>query len=149
MIERVRGDLLACAAEAQVNAVNTVGVMGKGIAAQFKRLYPDNFAAYRAACERGALQIGDVLTFDRGAGVPRYILNVPTKRHWRARSRLEDVEAGLVALVAEARRLGVASLAVPALGCGAGGLAWAEVLPRIEAHFAALPELRVQVFEPG
>lgn len=149
MIERVRGDLLACAAEAHVNAVNTVGVMGKGIAAQFKRRYPDNFAAYQAACERGALQVGDVLTFDRGAGVPRYIINVPTKRHWRAGSRLEDVEAGLAALVAEAQRLGVASLAVPALGCGAGGLAWEQVLPRIEASFAALPGLRVWVFEPG
>src|SRR6266536_6166654 len=92
MIEEGRGNLLTADVEALVNTVNTVGVMGKGIALQFKRAYPANFRAYREACARGDVRIGSVWTFDSGVlGPRRFVLNFPTKRHWRDGSRLDDI----------------------------------------------------------
>jgi O-acetyl-ADP-ribose deacetylase (regulator of RNase III) len=149
MIEVTRGDILKADAEALVNTVNCVGIMGRGIAAQFKRAYPKNFSAYQLACKRHEVQPGRMLVVETGelAGA-RWVINFPTKRHWRGGSRIEDIEAGLAALVAEIRRLGIQSIAVPPLGCGLGGLDWAEVRPRIEQAFAALPEVTVLLFEP-
>lgn len=150
MIELTRGDILRAEAEALVNTVNCVGYMGRGIALQFKRAFPANFAAYAAACKRGEVQPGRMLVVETGQLThPRYIVNFPTKRHWKGKSRLEDIDAGLEALIAEVKSLGIRSIAVPPLGCGLGGLDWAEVRPRIERAFAALPDVRVLVYEPA
>lgn len=149
MIEVTRGDLLNADAEALVNAVNCVGVMGRGIAAQFKRAYPKNFTAYQQACKRHDVQPGRMLIVETGQlANPRWVINFPTKRHWRDNSRIDDIDAGLAALVAEVRRLGITSIAVPPLGCGLGGLDWAAVRPRIEQAFGALPDVTVLLFEP-
>jgi len=149
MIELTQGDLLKQNAEALVNAVNCVGIMGRGIALQFRNAFPENFEFYRSACRRGEVTPGRVLIFDRGIETnPRFILNFPTKRHWRDASRMEDIEVGLRSLLEEAIRLRIRSMAVPPLGCGLGGLKWSEVRPSIEKAFAALPDMRVLLFEP-
>lgn len=150
MIELAHGNLLQAEAEALVNTVNCVGVMGKGIALQFKQAFPENFRVYQRACRAGEVQPGRTLVFEAGGLTsPRYIINFPTKRHWREDSRLEDIETGLSALVDEVKRLGIRSIAVPPLGCGNGGLNWADVRPRIEAAFAQVPEVRVLLFAPS
>ncbi|WP_437602991.1 macro domain-containing protein [Sorangium sp. So ce590] len=150
MIELTRGDILKVDAEALVNTVNCVGFMGRGIALQFKHSFPENFRVYEAACKRGEVQPGRMLVVETGQLTnPRYIVNFPTKRHWRANSRLSDIEAGLEALVAEVERRHIRSIAVPPLGCGLGGLAWRDVRPRIERAFAAASEVRVLLFEPA
>ncbi|MFI5835008.1 macro domain-containing protein [Micromonospora sp. NPDC051300] len=149
MIIISHGNLLTADAEALVNTVNTVGVMGKGIALQFKRAHPANFTAYRAACAAGEVALGTMFVFDSGRlGPRRLIINFPTKGHWRSRSRLGDIEAGLVDLVRVVRERRISSVAVPALGCGNGGLEWPVVRSRIEQAFAALPDVRVLLFPP-
>jgi O-acetyl-ADP-ribose deacetylase (regulator of RNase III) len=151
MIELTRGNLLEAPVEALVNTVNTVGVMGKGIALQFKQAFPSMFRAYEKACKAGEVKLGQMDVFDLGglAGGPRWIINFPTKGHWKAASRISDVEAGLQDLLETIRRLNIRSIAIPPLGCGNGGLDWNEVRPRIEAAFAQLPEVEVKVFAPG
>lgn len=150
MIEITTGDILKANAAALVNTVNCDGFMGRGIAAQFRRAFPANFTAYERACKRGEVQPGRMLIVDLGADrVPRWIVNFPTKRHWRSRSRLEDIESGLAALAMDLRRLGIRSIAIPPLGCGLGGLRWLDVRPRIEQAMAALPDVRVLLYEPG
>ncbi|MFY1690948.1 macro domain-containing protein [Plantactinospora sp. WMMB782] len=149
MIEEGHGNLLTADVEALVNTVNTAGVMGKGIALQFKRAYPANFHAYRAACARGEVRTGEVWTFDNAVlGPRRYILNFPTKRHWRAAARMEDIAPGLESLVQVVREHRIRSLAIPALGCGNGGLPWNEVRPLIEQACARMPDVRAVVFPP-
>src|SRR6516162_7903389 len=119
MVERVSGNLLDADVQALVNTVNTVGVMGKGIALQFKKAYPENYRAYKKACDAGQVQPGQMLTYDLGGlQNPRYIINFPTKRHWRGGSKIEDIESGLVALIKEVERLKIESIALPPLGCG-------------------------------
>ena len=123
MIEFRTGDILSEEADALVNTVNCVGVMGRGIALQFKRAFPENFRAYAARCKRNEMQPGRVFVFETGQVLPpRYIINFPTKRHWRGKSRMEDIEAGLRSLADEIRSRGIRSIAVPPLGSGLGGL---------------------------
>ncbi len=149
MIEITRGNLLETNVEALVNTVNCVGFMGKGIALQFKKAYPDNNTAYEKACRAEQVVPGRMFVFETGRFVnPKYIINFPTKRHYAHPSRLEDVEAGLTALIAEIRQRGIRSIAVPPLGCGLGGLDWAVVRPLIERAFAELPDVQVAMFEP-
>jgi O-acetyl-ADP-ribose deacetylase (regulator of RNase III) len=150
MIKVTKGNLLKASTEALVNTVNTVGVMGKGIALQFRQAYPEMFRAYEKACLAKDVQLGQVQVFDLGGlvGGPRWIINFPTKSHWKARSRLADIERGLADLTATVDRLGIRSIALPPLGCGNGGLAWHEVLPRIKAAFANLSDVQVLVFAP-
>lgn len=132
MIERMHGDILGANSEALVNAVNCVGVMGRGIALQFKNAFPENYELYRRACERAELRPGAMFSYQtRYFGNPKYIINFPTKRHWKAKSRTEDIDSGLKALVAEVRKRGIRSIAIPPLGCGLGGLNWDEVRPKI------------------
>ncbi|NOK21201.1 type II toxin-antitoxin system antitoxin DNA ADP-ribosyl glycohydrolase DarG [Corallococcus carmarthensis] len=151
MIEAGTGDLLKADVEALVNAVNTEGVMGKGIALQFKQAFPGNFKAYKQACDRKEVRPGSMFVFDQKglAGAPRYIINFPTKRHWRSPSRIEDVESGLVDLVRVIQELRISSIAVPALGCGNGGLSWSEVEPLITAALGNLEGVRVKLFAPA
>ncbi|MFI1192349.1 macro domain-containing protein [Micromonospora sp. NPDC020750] len=149
MIIVSHGNLLTADAEALVNTVNTVGVMGKGIALQFKRAYPANYAAYRAACAAKKVQLGEMFLFDSTRlGPRRYVINFPTKGHWRATSKLEDIEVGLTDLVRVMRERQISSVAVPALGCGNGGLNWEQIRPLIEQAFAELPNVRVLLFPP-
>lgn len=144
------GDLLDERVDAIVNTVNTVGVMGKGIALQFKRKWPANAKAYEAACKRKEVVPGKMFVFDNGGLVePKFIINFPTKRHWRQPSRMADIEVGLVDLVTQIKRLGIRSIAIPPLGCGNGGLDWNEVRPRIEAALAQLPDVEVHLFAPS
>jgi O-acetyl-ADP-ribose deacetylase (regulator of RNase III) len=148
MIEFRTGDILQADAEALVNTVNCVGIMGRGVALQFKQAFPENFKAYEAACAREEVQPGRMFVFETGFLTnPKYIINFPTKRHWRGKSRIKDIDAGLKALVEEIRKRGIQSIAVPPLGSGLGGLAWTEVRPRIEAALG-MPDVRTIVFEP-
>ena len=150
MIEFKQGNLLEENAEALVNTVNCVGVMGKGIALQFKQAFPENFRQYEKACRADEVQPGRMFTFPTGSlFYPRYIINFPTKRHWRGKSKIEDIKSGLKALVAEVQQLGISSIAIPPLGCGNGGLDWAKVKPLIESAFAELPDVQVVIFEPS
>lgn len=150
MIEAGSGDLFDADVEALVNTVNTMGVMGKGLALQFKRRFPANFRAYAAACKRGEVAIGRMfVTETTGPTEQRYLINFPTKKHWRDPSQLSYVRAGLTALVEEIRTRSIRSIAVPPLGCGNGGLAWSDVKPLIEHAMAELPEVRIVVFAPS
>lgn len=149
MIVYKHGDILKENAEALVNTVNCVGVMGRGIALQFKNAFPENFKAYAAACRREEVQPGKMFVFETGQlTFPRYIINFPTKRHWRGQSRMEDIETGLEALVNTIRKFKIESIAVPPLGSGLGGLNWSEVKPRIEAYLNPMDDVKVTVFEP-
>lgn len=149
MIEFQTGDVLKDDAEALVNTVNCVGVMGRGIALQFKHAFPRNFKAYAEACRQGEVQPGQMFVFETGQLTPpRYIINFPTKRHWRGKSRMSDIEAGLKALVETLRDRCIRSVAIPPLGSGLGGLEWAEVRRRIEAAVQPLGDVRVTVYEP-
>jgi O-acetyl-ADP-ribose deacetylase (regulator of RNase III) len=129
MIIETAGNLLHDDAQALVNTVNTVGVMGKGLALQFKRAFPENFTTYARACRDGRVRPGHILAVPAGDG--RWILNFPTKRHWRQPSRLEDIADGLDDLVRVIEELGLRSIAVPPLGCGNGRLPWTTVRPLI------------------
>lgn len=150
MIEFRIGDILKADAEALVNTVNCVGIMGRGVALQFKNAFPANFKAYAAACKRHEVEPGRMFVYETGElGNPKYIVNFPTKRHWRGKSRMEDIESGLAALESEIRQRGIKSIAIPPLGAGLGGLDWREVRARIEAHLGQMHDVRVIVFEPN
>ena len=151
MIEITEGNLLEAPVGALVNTVNTVGVMGKGIALQFKQAYPQMFRVYQQACKAGEVQLGKMQVFDLGglAGGPRWIINFPTKAHWRTASRLVDIETGLQDLIATVKQLNIQAIALPPLGCGHGGLNWSQVRPLIESAFDTLPDVRVLLFGPG
>lgn len=150
MIEYRSGDILRDEAEALVNTVNCVGVMGRGIALQFKRAFPENFAAYAEACRQERVNPGRMFVFATGQLTPpRYIINFPTKRHWRGKSRLDDIEAGLEDLVAVIRDNGIRSVAVPPLGAGLGGLDWSDARPRIATALSILDDVSVSVYEPS
>lgn len=150
MIEFKKGDILQADVEALVNTVNCVGIMGRGIALQFKNDFPENFKTYEAACAREEVQPGRMFVFEtRTLTNPKFIINFPTKRHWRGKSRMEDIESGLKALVQEIRERGIRSIAIPPLGSGLGGLNWADVRPRIIKALGDLNDLQVIVFEPN
>ena len=149
MIEHKSGDILSEDAEALVNTVNCVGVMGRGIVLQFKNAFRENFTAYATACKKEDVRPGRMFVYETGQLTnPRLIINFPTKRHWRGKSRMEDIEAGLTALAETVRQYYIQSIAIPPLGSGLGGLDWAEVKPRIEAVMAQLPDVRVILFAP-
>ncbi len=147
MIRYTEGDLLRAPEQAITNAVNTVGVMGKGLALQFKQQFPENFRAYAAACRAGEMVVGRVhLTRREAVTGPRWIINFPTKQDWRHPSRLEWVEAGLHDLHRVLLAEGIASIALPKLGCGLGGLDWDTVRPLIESILGDLEGVEVVVY---
>jgi O-acetyl-ADP-ribose deacetylase (regulator of RNase III) len=149
MIEHVTGNLLEADAEALVNTVNMVGVMGKGIALQFRQAYPDNYNFYRKACEHKEVRLGKMLIFDRHLLTnPRYIINFPTKDHWRGNTKIEAVKSGLDDLIEVVKARGIRSIAIPPLGCGNGGLDWKKVRPLIEKAFIAVPDVKVLLYAP-
>ncbi len=150
MIRFAEGNLLDAKAEALVNAVNTVGVMGRGIALMFKEAFPDNFRAYATACKAGEVHVGRVFATERRdvVGGPRWIVNFPTKQHWRRPSRIAWVREGLADLRRFILDRDVRSIALPPLGCGNGGLDWGDVRPLVEEALSA-PGVEVIVYEPS
>ena len=149
MINYTTGNLLEADVEAVVNTVNTVGVMGKGIALMFKERYPANFKAYRAACKAGEVEVGRLfVTCSDELSGPRWIINFPTKKDWRHPTKIEWVESGLAALREFITEHRVKSIAVPPLGCGNGGLDWSVVRSLISDALSGLPDTRVIVYEP-
>ncbi|MBN1804874.1 MAG: macro domain-containing protein [Sedimentisphaerales bacterium] len=150
MLELTRGDILKADAEALVNTVNCVGVMGRGIALQFRKAFPENFKAYKSVCDKKQLHPGTMLVYDLNRFQnPRYIINFPTKRHWKGKSKLEDIKSGLESLVQEISKRNIRSIAIPPLGCGLGGLDWIQVKRIIEKVFTAFPDVHVLLYEPA
>jgi O-acetyl-ADP-ribose deacetylase (regulator of RNase III) len=150
MIEYKTGDILSEDAEALVNTVNCVGIMGRGIALQFKSAFPKNFQIYELACKHSEVQPGHMLVVENDKLTnPRFIINFPTKRHCRGKSRIEDIESGLTALVQEIKNRHIHSIAIPPLGSGLGGLDWSDVRPRIEKALNDLKDVRVILYEPA
>ncbi len=149
MIEYKTGDILDEDTEALVNTVNCVGIMGRGIALQFKNAFPDNFKAYATACKNDEVQPGQMFVYKTEQLTnPRYIVNFPTKRHWRGKSRMEDIEAGLKSLAEEINKRKIRSITIPPLGSGLGGLDWKKVRPLIEKVLHNLRNVRIIIFEP-
>ncbi len=149
MIRYAQGNLLEADVEALVNTVNTVGIMGKGIALMFKEAFPENFRLYAAACKRGEVEIGRMFVTERpGLTGPRWIINFPTKKHWRDRTQVEWLRAGLEDLKKVLQEKDIQTIALPPLGCGNGGLEWSAVRPLIEGALAELPFVEAMVFEP-
>jgi O-acetyl-ADP-ribose deacetylase (regulator of RNase III) len=144
-----KGDIFTAQVEALVNPVNCVGVMGKGLAAQFKANYPENFTAYALACKFKEVVPGRMFCFETGKDNPKWIINFPTKRHWKDVSHVEDILFGLGSLAKEIENKKIKSIAIPALGCGLGGLKWANVRPLIEQKLEKLcKDVQIIVFEP-
>lgn len=149
MITFTQGNLLDANAQALVNTVNTVGIMGKGVALMFKEAFPDNFKSYQAACKRGDVRVGRVFVTERQALLgPKWIINFPTKEHWRQPSRMEWIEEGLEDLKRVIAEKKIRSIALPPLGSGNGGLDWQDVRRKIEAALGSMPNLDVIVYEP-
>lgn len=149
MIEYKKGNLLESGAEALVNTVNCVGVMGKGIALQFKQAFPDNFKEYEKACKNNLVMPGKMFIVRTGSMFnPQYIINFPTKRHWKEKSKIEDIKSGLVDFVDKIREYRIKSVAIPPLGCGNGGLDWDQVRPLIEESALKVPDVLFLVYPP-
>ena len=149
MIETKFGDILVADVEAIVNTVNCVGVMGKGIALQFKMKYPENYQFYKKICDQGRMIVGKVLVFEQpSTNHPKYIINFPTKRHWKGKSTIQDISKGLDSLIEEIKNLKIKSIAIPALGSGLGGLDWQQVKSIITDAFSTLPDVNVWLYEP-
>jgi O-acetyl-ADP-ribose deacetylase (regulator of RNase III)/uncharacterized protein YwgA len=145
MFRALIGDLFASRAQTLVNTVNCVGVMGKGVAEQFKLRFPAMFEDYRSRTNRKAVRLGEPYLYRDQSGAQ--IINFPTKDHWRSPSRLSDIERGLDYLAAHASKWGITSIALPPLGCGNGGLEWSEVGPLIYRKLHGLP-IEVEVYAP-
>ncbi|HXU31990.1 MAG TPA: macro domain-containing protein [Thermoanaerobaculia bacterium] len=149
MIRYVQGNLLEADVQALVNTVNTVGIMGKGIALMFKEAFPENFRLYAAACKRGEVEIGRMFLTERpGLVGPRWIINFPTKKHWRDRTQIEWIRSGLDNLKKVLQEKGIQTVALPPLGCGNGGLEWSTVRPLIEQALTDLPSVEALVYQP-
>ncbi len=145
MIAIVTGDIFGSSAQTLVNPVNCVGVMGKGLAREFRRRFPDMYDEYTKRCAGATVRLGEPYLVRR-AQLP-WILNFPTKHHWRSRSRLPDLIAGLEFLGTHYQEWEVRSLAVPALGCGEGHLTWEEVRPLLCQYLTHL-DIPIEVFAP-
>lgn len=145
MVTFVKGDMFKSPAQVLTNTVNCVGVMGAGVALEFKNRYPMMFEDYKAKCDRSEVKPGQPYLWEDDS---TQILNFPTKRDWRNDSVFQDIEDGLKHLANSYADMGIQSIAMPALGCGLGGLDWSDVRPLIEKHLGPLPDLDVYVYEP-
>lgn len=147
-----KGDMFAEPVEALVNTVNCVGVMGKGVALEFKIRWPANFRAYKDLCDAKCLKPGEMFVFDTKGFLdsegPRYLINFPTKAHWRSKSKIEYIVDGLDALVDAIRKYEIKSIAIPPLGCGNGGLDWVDVRPLVEGKLSSLKDVDIVLFSP-
>lgn len=148
-IDIVKGDILTSGAEAVINTVNCAGVMGKGLALQFKKKYPENYVKYKAACEKKKVKIGKMFVYaSRTLFNPKYIINFPTKAHWRSSSKMDYIIKGLLDLKKVIKKHKIRSIAVPPLGCGYGGLNWSEVRPVIENTLEDLERVNITIYSP-
>ncbi len=144
MIQYIKGNLFTSNAKVIVNTVNTVGVMGKGIAADFKKYYPDMFEEYKVLCDNGTFDIGNLFLYKTPN---KWVLNFPTKKHWRGKSTLEYIEKGLEQLVRDSTKLQITDIAMPKLGCGNGGLKWeSQVKPLVEKYLKKAP-INVSIYD--
>ena len=144
MIQYIQGNLFTSNAKVLVNTVNTVGVMGKGIAADFKKIYPKMFEEYKALCENGKLNIGELFLYKTSN---KWVLNFPTKKHWKSPSTVEYIEKGLQKLIEQATKLQLTDIAMPKLGCGNGGLDWEkQVKPIVEKYLKKSP-INVSIYD--
>jgi O-acetyl-ADP-ribose deacetylase (regulator of RNase III) len=149
MMRFLQGNLLDARVEALVNTVNTVGVMGKGIALMFKEAFPNNYRAYELACKHNEVRVGHMFVTENSSfSGPRWIINFPTKQHWRPPSKIEWITEGLRDLRRVVEELGIHSIALPPLGSGNGGLDWRDVRPEVERVLGGLEGIEVLVFEP-
>lgn len=146
MVRYLTGDLFSSPAQVITNTVNCVGVMGAGLALEFKKRWPKMYDDYKARCERGEVIPGQPYLYEDGEV---QILNFPTKRHWKENSLINDIEDGLKYLAINHAEMGVFFLALPPLGCGLGGLNWPEVKTLIDKHLGAIEGLEVLVYEPS
>lgn len=144
MIQLVKGDIFSSKCQALVNPVNCEGVMGKGLAKAFKDRWPEMFREYQAACMKKEVQIGRPTIW---RGLDKWVINFPTKDSWRRASKIEYIDQGLVALKSNLKEWGVGSLAMPALGCGLGGLEWSKVKLLVSSHFGN-ESIPIEVYEP-
>ena len=153
MLEFTRGNLFEAEVEALVNTVNTVGVMGKGIALQFSKSFPEIVPAYKDACKSGELVTGKVQVIElpllAGMQGPKYVINFPTKKHWRGDSKIEFIQTGLQSLREEIAQRQIKSIAIPPLGCGLGGLQWGDVRREIESALSDVADVQIVVYEPA
>jgi O-acetyl-ADP-ribose deacetylase (regulator of RNase III) len=149
MIEYKQGDILSEDVEAIVNTVNCVGVMGRGLALQYKNKFPDNFKIYSKACKREEVQPGSMfVTQTQQLTNPKYIINFPTKRHWKGKSKIEDIDDGLIDLIKVIEKYNIKSIAIPPLGSGLGGLDWSIVKNKIENTFSNIKDINIIVYQP-
>lgn len=149
-MEYVKGNLLDASTQALVNTVNTVGVMGKGIALQFKEAFPLNYKEYVASCKREELRPGKLLVVKEPTmHGEQIIINFPTKTEWYLKSKYEYIESGLKELVKVIADYKIESIAIPPLGCGNGGLKWDKVKPMMEEYLGNLPSVNIQIYEPN
>lgn len=150
MIKYKTGNILNETTEAVINTVNCVGIMGRGIALQFKKMYPDNFKEYAKACKKGEVVPGKMFIYKNNALFnPKYIINFPTKRHWKGKSNIKDIENGLAALKNDIENLALKSIAIPPLGCGLGGLEWNDVKYLIIEKLGGLEDVEIIIYEPN
>ncbi|HPZ08876.1 MAG TPA: macro domain-containing protein [Candidatus Eremiobacteraeota bacterium] len=145
MIKILKGDIFDSQAQTLVNTVNCVGIMGKGLALKFKKRFPDMFQDYQTICKKEELKLGQPYLYK--SLIPPWILNFPTKGHWRAVSRVEDIVKGLEYLIEHYKEWGITSLAIPPLGCGQGQLEWDTVGP-ILTHYLSLMDIPVEIYAP-
>ena len=149
MITYRKGNILHDQSDAIINTVNTVGVMGRGLALQFKKAFPNNFKEYKKACDDKSMVTGQVLSVPLNSmSPPFHIINFPTKAHWKEKSKLEYIEQGLDSVKIEVKRLNLKSIAIPALGSGLGGLPWQDVEQLIQRSLAELPDVEWQLYPP-
>lgn len=146
MIEFTTGNILNSDVDCLVNTVNCEGYMGKGIAYQFKQAFPDNYKAYVEACRKGQMRIGSVFIYSEDG---KTIVNFPTKDKWRNNSKIEYIQEGLENLVDKLTLVKPASVAIPPLGCGNGGLQWHDVKGLIEEYLSPVPDIKFIVYEPS
>jgi O-acetyl-ADP-ribose deacetylase (regulator of RNase III) len=139
-------DIFASQAQTLVNAINCAGVMGKGLALAFKQRFPEMYADYVVRCKGQQVRLGEPYLFRRDT--PPWIINFPTKQHWRSPSHAEDIVAGMVYLQQHYQGWGITSLAVPALGCGLGGLAWEEMRSILETYLVRL-DIPIELYAPA
>ena len=144
------GDILMSDTDALVNPVNTVGVMGAGLALRFRHRFPDNYREYRDACGDGRVCVGRVFVHEfRNLSGKRWIINFPTKDHWQEHSRYAWIETGLADMTRRMRELGITSVSLPRLGCGLGGLSWSRVEPMIVTAFGGMDDVIAVIYEHG
>lgn len=143
------GNILSDNAQAIVNTVNCVGVMGKGLALQYKKAFPDNFKEYKSACDKQFVTPGKMFITEYDDILEsKFIINFPTKKHWKGASKIEYIEDGLVDLVHKIKDLNIKSIAIPPLGAGLGGLDWGQVKVKIVEAFSSIENIEVIVYEP-